>query len=178
MTGLWLLFLLERSSKALVSNPEYSDNDRRSRFWGAAFTLILTYFGAALLTVHWGTYLGLIFIWAGPVLAFQWIYGGHDLWRLKGVWFLGWMVPSLYLWIADRIAISQGIWFFSEYQISGIEILGLPLEEALFFLVTNMMVVQGLLLYQVTLGNWATKQKNKQGLKNFIHSKLHSLSVG
>lgn len=169
LTGLWLLFLLQRYTAPLESHKNYSQKDRNSRFLGAAITIFLTYLGAALLTVTWGTYLGLIFVWAGPVLAFQWIYGGHDLWRLNRLWALGWIVPSLYLWVADRIAISQGIWFFSEYKTSGLHLFGLPLEEALFFVVTNLMVVQGLLLYQVTIQNWSSSQREKKqhGLGNF-----------
>lgn len=155
LTGLWLRFLLRAHSLPLLPSRDYTQRDRQSRFWGAAIMLFLTYFGATLLTVHWGTYLGLIFVWAGPVLAFQWVYGGHDLWRLRKLWFLGWFPPSAYLWVADWFAIQQGIWFFSEYKTSGLHLFGLPLEEALFFVVTNLMVVQGLLLYQTTLGHWS-----------------------
>lgn len=151
LTGLWLLLLFPRFRDDLRPTGHYTQTDRQSRFWGAALAIFLTYFGAAALTVTWGTYLGLILVWACPVIAFQWIFGGHDLWRLRKLWFLAWMPPTLYLWIADRIAISQGIWFFSEYKLSGVHIFGLPLEEALFFLVTNLMIVQGLILYQITL---------------------------
>lgn len=151
MTAAWLLWILRPSViEETVAQP-YSEEDRASRFLGAAATVMVTYLGAAFLTISWGTYLGLILVWAGPVIAFQWIYGGHHLWRMRKLWFLGWFPPTLYLWIADRIAIAEGIWFFSDYQTSGFTLLGLPVEEALFFVVTNLMVVQGLLLYQTTL---------------------------
>ena len=151
LTASWMLALLSPKLLQKFISTQYSQKDRASRFWGVALMLVLTYWGAAFLTIPQGTYLGLILVWAGPVIAFQWIYGGHLLWRMKKLWFWSWFPPTLYLWVADRIAIGQGIWFFSEYQTSGLHFWGLPLEEALFFLVTNLMVVQGLLLYQTTL---------------------------
>ncbi len=177
-TGLWLRFLLRGQQFPLIPSKEYTQSDRKSRFWGAALLLFLTYLGAALLTVHWGTYLGLIFVWAGPVLAFQWVYGGHDLWRLRKLWFFAWFPPTAYLWFADWFAIQQGIWFFSEYKTSGLLLFGLPLEEALFFVVTNLMVVQGLLLYQTTLGQWSAAEKSSFWKKLPIPGNRRSIRAG
>ena len=56
-------------------------------------------------------------------------------------------VPTLYLWFADAVAIHLGIWRISETQTLGIEFGPLPLEEATFFLATNLLVVQGLMLF-------------------------------
>ncbi len=93
-----------------------------------------------------GVYLGLILVWAGPVLALQWVIGATQLWARKRTWLYGTLVPTLYLWLADRIAIGQGIWSITEAYTTGLHLFGLPLEEATFFLVTNLLVVQGLLL--------------------------------
>ncbi|HEY9846209.1 MAG TPA: lycopene cyclase domain-containing protein, partial [Candidatus Caenarcaniphilales bacterium] len=89
-------------------------------------------------------YLGLILVWAGPVLALQWVVGAAQLWAAKRIWLMGILVPTLYLWLADRIAIAQGIWSISEEYTTGLHLFGLPIEEATFFLITNLMVVQGL----------------------------------
>ena len=49
---------------------------------------------------------------------------------------------------ADSVAISNGIWFFPEGQSTGWKLYSiLPVEEALFFLMTNLMVVQGYILF-------------------------------
>ncbi|HEX2080504.1 MAG TPA: lycopene cyclase domain-containing protein, partial [Longimicrobium sp.] len=56
-------------------------------------------------------------------------------------------VPTLYLWMADAVAIRLGIWRISATQTLGIELGWLPLEEAAFFLATNLLVVQGLTLF-------------------------------
>ncbi len=93
-----------------------------------------------------GVYLGLILVWAGPVLALQWAIGSTQLWATKRTWLIGTLVPTVYLWIADRIAIAQGIWSISDTYTTGLNLFGLPIEEATFFLVTNLLVVQGLLL--------------------------------
>jgi hypothetical protein len=56
-------------------------------------------------------------------------------------------LPTLYLWFADFYAITQeGIWWISKEYTLGLSLAGLPLEEMLFFLFTNLAVVQGLLL--------------------------------
>ncbi len=151
MTGLWLLGWLPRFRAQLEKAEPYDQPQRQSRFIGVAFWLFMTYLGFACLTVEWGKYFGLILIWASPVLAFQWAFGGHHLWKLKNLWIMGWLPPTLYLWVADRIAIEAGIWYFSKDYLSGLLLLGLPAEEALFFLVTNLLVVQGLVLYVITL---------------------------
>jgi lycopene cyclase domain-containing protein len=99
-------------------------------------------------------YLGAIFAWAAPVLALQWAVGLPallDRWRtvLAGVG-----VPALYLSVADRIAIGQGVWELSPTYTTGATVGGLPVEEALFFLVTNVFVVQGLVLARWVRDEW------------------------
>lgn len=92
-------------------------------------------------------YLGLILTWASPVLAgMAWI-GAGKVWveRRRVTWSIG--VPSAYLWIADRTAITLGIWDITDATSLGIEPLGLPIEEALFFVVTNTLVAVGLAMF-------------------------------
>ncbi|MEM6326049.1 MAG: lycopene cyclase domain-containing protein [Bacteroidota bacterium] len=93
-----------------------------------------------------GLYLGLLLVWAGPVLTFMWAVGGEMIWARRRL--IAWAValPTVYLWIADRIAIGLDIWHLTESTRTGIEVAGLPLEEALFFLATNLMIVKGLAL--------------------------------
>jgi lycopene cyclase domain-containing protein len=58
---------------------------------------------------------------------------------------IGLALPTLYLWIADAIAIRLGIWSIDPRLSTGIIILGLPIEEAIFFLVTNLLVITGVI---------------------------------
>ena len=117
------------------------------RLAGAAGYLLLAVLGAILLGSESGTYLGLILAWACPVLAAQWAYAGPAIHARGRTFALGVGAPTLYLWGADATAIQLGIWEISERYTLGPALGPLPLEEAVFFLVTNLLVVQGLLLF-------------------------------
>jgi hypothetical protein len=60
--------------------------------------------------------------------------------------------------VIDRIAIGNGIWTISETYTTGLGLLGLPLEEMAFFVVTNCFVVQGLVLLP-----WVTRRLDRPG---------------
>lgn len=112
------------------------------RIAGAGFWLAVTVAGVTLLSGE-SRYLGLLLTWAGPPLAIQWAYGGD--WMLARASTLIPIVagPTIFLWLADRLALALGIW---EINVSVGAVLGLPIEEALFFLLTTMLVAQGYLL--------------------------------
>lgn len=114
---------------------------------GTAF-LTLALAGAALL--RWGdprfTYLALILVWACPVLAFQWFHGGGTLIAMRPILLPAVITPTVYLWIVDMIAIEWTIWVITPATSTGWFLFALPLEEAVFFLLTNLMVIQGLVL--------------------------------
>ena len=61
---------------------------------------------------------------------------------------VGIAVPTLYLMLIDRIAIGMGIWTLSDAHTVGITLLGLPVEEALFFFLTNVFAIQTIVMYQ------------------------------
>ena len=94
------------------------------------------------------TYLIFELAWALPVIVGQWIVGRDRLlahWRLL---LLGVAIPTLYLCAADTFAIRVGIWHLSPELTTNVWIGALPLEEGVFFLLTNVMVVQGVLLFE------------------------------
>jgi lycopene cyclase domain-containing protein len=93
------------------------------------------------------TYLVLFFAWVAPVLAIQWHAGRRILprrWRAVAV---ATLLPTFYLAAADRYALGAGIWQLSPDHTTGIALFGLPLEELLFFLVTNLVVAQSVVLF-------------------------------
>ena len=53
---------------------------------------------------------------------------------------------ALWLCVADRLALADGIWVIAPESSTGVLLLGLPLEEALFFLLTCLLVTDGLVL--------------------------------
>ncbi len=110
--------------------------------------LVVSVVGYLLMQQESGLYMGLILVWAGPVLAGQWAYAGHKIWAWRRPVFWGIAVPTVYLWVADGLAIGLGIWEISATYTLGPAVLGLPIEEATFFLLTNVLVVQGLVLFE------------------------------
>jgi lycopene beta-cyclase len=118
-----------------------------ARNTGTGIYLLLTAAGALALTYPSGRYLGLVLAWAAPVLAGQWFFVASRVMRAPGLFAAAVAAPTLYLWIADRIAIGAGVWTISPAATTGVHLLGLPMEEAVFFLVTNLLVVQGVFLF-------------------------------
>lgn len=142
LTGLWFYRLLSRRP-ADVSRPD----GFFPAILGGSLALLLGVAGYALTRAESGLYMGLILVWAMPVIAGQWAYAGRSIWALRRYALPGVLAPTLYLWLADRLAIGLGIWAISERYTLGWRPLGLPVEEAVFFLVTNLLVVQGLILF-------------------------------
>jgi|GEM_PF-3706060 len=66
---------------------------------------------------------------------------------VKNGFFHSFFWPSLYLCLADSYAIANGIWSISPKYTLDLKFITLPVEEAVFFFATNIMVVLGLLLF-------------------------------
>lgn len=138
LTGLWLCLIRESLTVPRVEPP------RGFRYAMTGFWLVLSLVGVAMLFGEDSRYMGLILAWACPVLAgMSWI-GAEMFWNERRAWLVGIAVPTVYLWIADAIAIRLGIW---EIYVSMGSVAGLPVEEAVFFLITNYLCVQGVLLF-------------------------------
>jgi len=147
VVGLWLYLLLARTET------------RPSGGWTPRYILVTAGVGVTGLGWWWarGTetfYIGMVLVWAGPVLALQWAYGGHHIVRNAGVVAAAVFPPTVYFASVDRFAIENGIWMLSDELTTGMKFLGLPVEEGAFFLVTNLLVVQGIILFRWTLSEW------------------------
>ena len=127
---------------------------RRDWLVGLVAGGVVTAVGAALLTADGTFYLGAILAWGGPVLALQWAVGWRYLVAVRQHVALAVGVPTLYLWVADWVALRQGVWMISDRYTTGLGIPGLPLEEMTFFLTTNLFVVQGLVLLPWVVRRW------------------------
>lgn len=116
---------------------------------GGALAGVAVGVAGAVLALRGGEtfYLGALLAWAGPVLAVQWGFGWPVLWRARRTVGAGVVLPTAYFCVVDRIALSAGTWQLSELHTTGISLLGLPVEEATFFLTTTLFVVQGLVLF-------------------------------
>lgn len=144
LTGMWLIWV-QRRMKLRLDPP----GSLHAGFWAAGGFIALTLTSVALLVnnVESATYLALILVWASPIMALHYAVGGTELrarWRTL-LW--GIIPPTLYLSFVDALAIADRIWTITPATSTGWHIGNLPIEEALFFLVTNMMIVQGVLLF-------------------------------
>jgi lycopene cyclase domain-containing protein len=147
LTGLWLLFLAHRLHVA--AKPGSKNRNHRLR-WIAPLTIGLIWLGAAaILLLGWqpGTYLGLELVWALPPIILQLAFGADILWRHRWLVLLGIITPTVYLSLADAVAIRSGTWTIDPSQSLNVFLSGqLPLEELIFFLLTNALVTFGIVL--------------------------------
>jgi lycopene cyclase domain-containing protein len=145
LAGFWLIYLAKRI-KINATNPPSRVILRVVSF--LAFGFILA--GAiGLLMSGWdpGTYLGLILVWAIPPIMIQVGWGAHILWHYRGLVLTTLLSTTLFLSAADSLAIASGIWTIDPTQSLEIFILGvLPLEEFIFFLATNTLLIFGVTL--------------------------------
>ena len=146
LTGMVFYRFLARLLEVDAS-PVLERSPRAVRRAGAALALAWVVTGLALLQRPEGTYMGLILVWAMPVIAGMWWWKGDLIWRWKAATIPGVIIPTVWFWIADRLAIKAEVWHISEDFTLGWNPTGLPVEEATFFLVTNMLVVAGLVLF-------------------------------
>jgi lycopene beta-cyclase len=145
MTSLWVLYLARRLPVRPM--PVAGQGSRLRRLSTIAIALIWVA-SIVILAVGWqpGTYLGLELVWALPPILLQLAFGADILWRYRIIVFWGIVVPTLYLSAGDVVAISAGTWTIDPQQSTGVLIAGLPIEEFVFFLLTNTLVVFGTLL--------------------------------
>ncbi len=163
LSGLWLLFLLRRVTA--------SESKLRPslRLW-LSVTLGIIWLGAAgLLLSGWqpGAYLTLELVWALPPIALQFAFGADILWQQRRLLLLAIGPVTLFLSAADSLAIGWGTWTINPEKSLNIFLGGtLPIEEFLFFLLTNTLVTFGLVLI------WAQySHKRFLTIKRFLASK-------
>jgi len=135
-------------------DPTFRDGDfdRGPRIAGVVVGVAMVVVGLWQVTLGPSyLYLGGLVAWAGPVLALQWAVGGGYLARTPRTWLAATLLPAAYFWVADRIAIEMGTWRIAPEFTTGVAVLGLPIEEMLFFVSAGVMTVNGLVLFEWVL---------------------------
>jgi lycopene cyclase domain-containing protein len=145
LAGLWWWFLARR-----ISPPAQN-------FKPSKFTRIITFF---VLLFTWAvftylffsdnqplTYLSITLFWAFPAIIPQLLYGADILWHHRKLVGLTILVPGTYLSLMDIVALKDTTWSISPSQTTGILFFGiLPLEEVVFFFITNLLIAFGMTL--------------------------------
>lgn len=90
-------------------------------------------------------YLGSMMVWFGVPLALQAGFGADLLRSARRLRMAGLALTPGW-WIADAVAIHAGAWQLSWVHTIGVRVAGLPVEEAVFFLLVNLLVVNTIVL--------------------------------
>ena len=148
ITSLFYILL----SKPLF-HPLYLKNQRNTPAWisrgkllGQGILIALTLYGAHLIRAGGtGTYLGLILAWALPFALITFTAAGKFILSLPLTsTVLPILIPTIYLWLVDELALGRGTWSIQSGTKLDVRLFGaLEIEEATFFLVTNMLIVFG-----------------------------------
>lgn len=96
------------------------------------------------------TYMGLILVWASPFLLLLWTLAYQLLVKLPlSNTAIPIALPTLYLWIVDALALQRGTWVISAGTKTGLYLpgVGLEAEEAVFFFLTNCLIVFGMVAF-------------------------------
>ncbi len=155
LAGLWWWFLARRLHPLLPKGEAPGVRGRFipnkqliyvSTFVFAFLWLLFTYlffFGEE----KW-TYLSITLFWALPPILLQLLFGADILWHYRKLVFLSIFVPGTYLSLMDIVALNETTWSISPAQTTGILFFGiLPLEEVVFFFITNVLIAFGMTLF-------------------------------
>jgi lycopene cyclase domain-containing protein len=163
LTGFWVLQMSRFIQDSAKPQTQHSSAIRLGMACGVAALWLASLVGF-LAGLQPFTYLTLILSWALAPVMMQLAVGGDVLlgnWRRL---LAGLLPPTLYLWVADALAIHSGTWTIDPAQTTGLRLAGLPVEEMLFFLLTNLLIVSGMLL----LGSPIIRERVKLGWANLM----------
>ena len=166
LSGLWWWFLARR-----ISEPK--EIFRPSKTVRIIASSILFFTWAVFTVLFFSnnqpiTYLSITLFWALPAIFPQLLYGADILWHYRKLILLGILILGSYLSLADINALKDTTWSLSPAQTTGVLFFGiLPLEEVVFFFITNTLIVFGMTLLLSNVGsqrfrNW--KSTNYKGL--------------
>jgi lycopene beta-cyclase len=146
MMGLLIITLAKRLPPPNSPIPQSPNHPIRPI--ATAIVIALWLASVIMLASEWqpGTYLGLILSWALFPVIIQFALGADILWHYRTLVFWSLVPATLYLGWADSLAITAGTWTINPAQSTGLMIGALPFEEGLFFLMTNTLIVFGVVL--------------------------------
>jgi lycopene beta-cyclase len=150
LTGSWMLFL----AKYLPVNTQKPRHPQLIRA-GMTAAIGIIWAGAVwnlLRGPQSRRYLSLTLSWALLPIMVQTAFGGDILWQHRRLVALGIIPTTLYLGLSDSFAIESGTWKINPEKTVKVDLIKdkLPLEEGLFFLVTNVLVSVGMTLVLAT----------------------------
>lgn len=151
LSGLWWWFLARR-----LSPPTSEFRPNKKIIYLSSFILIILWVISTYIFFSDNrsmTYLSIILFWALPAILPQLLYGADILWHYRKLVFIGIFIPGAYLSLMDIVALTDTTWSIAKDQTTGILFFGiLPIEEVLFFFITNVLIVFGMTLLLSEIG--------------------------
>jgi len=145
LSGLWWWFLARRLSPPAT---EFKPNKKLVAISSVVLVLIWIIFTYLFFSDNEPiTYLSITLFWALPAILPQLLFGADILWHYRKLVILGILIPGTYLSLMDIVALKDTTWSISPTQTTGILFFGiLPLEEVVFFFITNVLITFGMTL--------------------------------
>ncbi len=169
LTGLLTVWLIRHFADRALAEPagaETGPDGWKLRMWGSLGIGLVWAASIVGLILGWetGTYLTLILTWALIPVLLQAIFGLDILLRRWRVLVWGIIPPTIYLWVLDWVALSETTWTIDPLQTTGLKVGVIPIEEMLFFFMTNLIIVFGVTLMfsqpsQERARDWVEKWK-------------------
>jgi lycopene cyclase domain-containing protein len=150
LSGLWWWFLARR-----LSPPQKMFKPNKTLVYLSTCVLVSLWLIFTYLFLFgdpkW-TYLSITIFWALPAILPQLLFGADILWHFRKLVFWGISIPTMYLSLIDILALTDTTWSISKAQTTGILFFGiLPLEELIFFFITNVLIINGMTLLLANL---------------------------
>jgi len=175
LSGLWWWFLARRLSPP---SAEFKPNKPLVIVSSSFLVLIWIVFTYLFFSDNQPvTYLSITLFWALPAILPQFLFGADILWHYRKLVTLAILIPGTYLSLMDIVALKDTTWSISPAQTTGILFFGiLPLEEVVFFFITNVLIVFGmtLLLSNVSVGK---VEELKQMIRRWRRDEPQSRSI-
>ncbi|MFN8373985.1 MAG: lycopene cyclase domain-containing protein [Anaerolineae bacterium] len=145
LTGMWTLWWARRLP---VDDAPYAPAlPQRLAVTGTLGTLWLTAAYHLWRRNQPTNYLNLTLAWALPPIMLQTLLGADILWRNRKLIAISVVPATLYLAASDSLAIGSGTWTINPMKTLNWHLPNkLPFEEGLFFLLTNTLLVFGMIL--------------------------------
>ena len=166
LAGLWWWFLARR-----LPPPPKEFKPNKLLVYGSAGVLVLVWSIFTYLFFSGSepiTYLSIILFWALPAILPQLLFGADILWYYRKLVVLGILIPGTYLSLMDILALKDTTWSISPTQTTGILFFGiLPLEEVVFFFVTNVLLTFGMTLLLVDVSQERFAEVGRRRLRGW-----------
>jgi lycopene beta-cyclase len=169
VTGLWALAVL----RYIIREKPAGKQSTRAPFWSSGMGAVIWLASTVLFFSGWraGTYLTLILSWALIPVLLQTAFGADILLANSRALLLIILAPTLYLWLLDAVALSGGTWTIDPAQTTGWKVGVIPIEEMVFFFMTNLIIGFGMTL----MCSPTSKERAAAWIKK-VRSKRASLS--